>query len=308
MPIDLKIVEETEAEKIIKFLIENKNNNQKSHKNIEETNVHNQGFKYLTKNFFFKNKTYELKFTFNLKKIDLSYPLNPETFNTEIVILKFYCNLKFTQYYEYQEIYELKTIGKTLEKIEENLNLPYFQKNITIFAQNYTTSKMNINFMFYDFDLKIVNYVGGIIMENDLNQQIISNLRFSIFIKKFLILNKNTSITSIEIRVEPILFILGVGHLKTMKRFFDFLYYLYNWYYYGDKEDDKKNAEKEINLSKSVKKNISTKIIIPTNLLKFNYLMEVNLNLEKTKIQIFDNFEKYQCPLIICDFSNTFIK
>ena len=82
MPIDLKIVEETEAEKIIKFLIENKNNNQKSHKNIEETNVHNQGFKYLTKNFFFKNKTYELKFTFNLKKIDLSYPLNPETFNT----------------------------------------------------------------------------------------------------------------------------------------------------------------------------------------------------------------------------------
>ena len=167
---------------------------------------------------------------------------------------------------------------------------------------------MNINFMFYDFDLKIVNYVGGIIMENDLNQQIISNLRFSIFIKKFLILNKNTSITSIEIRVEPILFILGVGHLKTMKRFFDFLYYLYNWYYYGDKEDDKKNAEKEINLSKSVKKNISTKIIIPTNLLKFNYLMEVNLNLEKTKIQIFDNFEKYQCPLIICDFSNTFIK
>jgi len=233
IPINFSKKDQTEIAKIFDLLKTlNKEDNSKSvllENDILKENIllqeNNREFKLLFKNYFFNEEKSELNFSLHINKFDIEIPLNAESYNTEVIFINFKLNSKIHNAYEIQNIHKYKfgenevldfSIQDNLIKVMSEID---FKKRLILTAQNYNKSDLNVSFSINDFDMGLEKYIGGLILENDINYKLITDLRFGGYLNKFILNKKNSFVTNANIKIDPILINLGISQIKVFQSF-----------------------------------------------------------------------------------------
>jgi len=279
----------------------------------------------------------KLKFSFEMKQIELNIPLDAESDRTKAIVFNFNMMLKLKQINESENYYD---------KSSNNLVI-----------QNYLKKNLFVNMMIFNIDFDMYNVANQQILFNLLNEKILSNSRITIFVKSFLLPEKNSEIMTVEFKVEPITMIIGFRQVRILK---DLMENLNNSLYPKKQEEDEYfkgkpkeltrdnykiheldsqinskekiqvDTDKLLNLSEySDDKNLSKKNIsqyddalskklskiekkienqIKYNTALFNQLMDINFVLEKGTIKLIDNTGDYERPLTMIELSKISLK
>lgn len=278
----------------------------------------------------------KLKFSFEMKQIELNIPLDAENDRTKAIVFNFNTMVKLKQIAESDNYYDKAT------------------NNLVI--QNYHKKNMFVNMMLFNIDFDMYNVTNEQILFNLLNEKILSNSRITLFIKSFLLPEKKSEIMTVDVKLEPITMIIGFRQVRILKDLMEIMNNSLNSTtkdnnnkakedeYFTQKpeskqkndqidlktkaelshekllnisehnsEDEHKN-KKEISqyedaLSKKISK-IDKKIEnqIKYNTALFNQLMDVNVIFEKATIKLIDNTGDYEKPLTMIELSKITLK
>jgi len=279
----------------------------------------------------------KIKFSFELKQIELNIPLDAESDKTKAIVFNFNTMVKLKQEIESEKYYD--------------------KSNNKLVVQNYIKKNLHLNVMLFNIDFDMYNVSNDQILFNLLNDKILSNSRITVFVKSFLIPQKKSDIMSVDINFEPITMIIGFRQVRIIK---DLLEIMNNSLYPKKVEDDdiyfnqsnqkwlgnnkvnkdsnSLNKENAGNIKKSMKdsnenllslseisddnksklnnskyeEHLSQKISkidrkiedqIKYNTTLFNNLFDLNFVLEKATIKLIDNTGDYEKPLTMIELS-----
>jgi hypothetical protein len=259
-----------------------------------------------------KRETAKMKFSFEMKEIELNIPLNSNSENTKVLKLNFNMMVKMKSLNDYESFYTI---------LENKL-----------VKQNYFKKNMTMNLMVFNVDFDIINFVNNTFCRNLLSYKILSNSRITMGMKNFLLLDKETNVMNLDVHVEPISMVIGFRQIKIlsnyMKAFGEFSVELKqggneeegpyagmgiakqstNINLQQDAQDpyfrkDTTTQQQEMTKYKSIivqklqEINDQLETSIKYNITNFNNLMDVNFKLDKAIIKLIDNTGIYDTPL-----------
>lgn len=147
----------------------------------------------------FKKQT--IKFCFELRHIEINIPVDAESNKTQLIICNFNSLIKFKNLIESENFYN---------KYNKELVLQNFMKKNLI-------SVIKI----FNLDLDIFNVTDKQIIFNLLNEKMLSNTRFFIFVKTFLLPEKRLDLINIETKFDPITLIIGLKQIFILNDFLE---------------------------------------------------------------------------------------
>lgn len=273
----------------------------------------------------------KLKFSFEMKQIELNIPLDPESQKTKAIVFNFNTMMKVKQISESDCYYE-KSSNKLV-------------------IQNYLKKNLFVNAMLFNIDFDMYNVVQDQIIFNLLNNKILSNSRITLFVKSFLIPAKKSEIMSVDVKVEPITMIIGFRQIRIIKDFLEIMQKSLTpppeekeTLYFDKASDDnidpltlnketkivefnknEKDSKKMLGIDEEkqsknasavddalskklnkIEKKIEDQVKYNTSL--FNKLTDINFILEKASIKLIDNTESYEKPLTMIELSKISLK
>ena len=271
-------------------------------------------------------ETPRFKLSFEMKEIELNFPLIPNSENTKVLKLNFNMLIKMKQ----------DSAVENLFTISDN----------KLVRQNFSKKNLNLNLMIFNVDFDVVNFVNNNFVQNKSENKILSNSRITLQMKNFLILEKDTNVTNVELHVEPISMIIGfrqvnvvlqfansfsqfsVDIVKSIQAESDSQEILNKTNTVNDAEvfypavdeqnlimrkslakEDKEYQQYQSKLKKKIDE-LNTKLEnqIMDNTTHFNGLFDVNFKLDKAIIKLIDNTGYYEVPLAKIELSKISFK
>lgn len=257
-----------------------------------------------------KRETAKMKFSFQMKEIELNIPLNSNSENTKVLKLNFNMMVKMKSLSDYENFYT---------NLENKL-----------VKQNYFKKNMTMNLMVFNVDFDIINFVNNTFSRNLMSYKILSNSRITMGMKNFLLLEKETNVMNLDCHVEPISMVMGFRQIRVLsnysKAFGEFSAELKqggndeegpyagiakkstNINLEQDSQDpyfksgttvqqEEMTKYKSIIVQKIQEINDQLETSIKYNITNFNNLMDVNFKLDKAIIKLIDNTGVYDTPL-----------
>jgi len=264
----------------------------------------------------------KFKLSFEMKEIELNFPLNPNSENTKVLKLNFNMMIKM----------------KMMTEVENILTI----KENRLIRQNFLKKNMNLNLMVFNVDFDVVNFLNNNFVKNLSDDKILSNSRVTIQMRNFLILEKETIVTNVELHVEPISMIIGFRQINVVLQFANSFSQFsqdlakslqtsadsikeynnkdenYLFKAIDDENEALKNTfplgeseylkYKEILNKKINEMNSKLENQVKYNTKNFNALMDVNFKLDKAIIKLIDNTGYHEIPLAKIELSKVSFK
>ena len=326
-----RIKERIEKEKNVKILESQENNiiNRQESISCMDKSVYTRRQSIIQdmNNYSKENSKQTYKISFEMRQIELNIPLDAEVGNTKGIVFNF------------------NTVIKLKQKIvTEN----FYDKNTkALVIQNYLKKDLQVNMSINNIDFDMYNFLNNSISYNLLsgNNKILSNSRISLYVKSFLLFQKQSEIMSVDIKVEPLTMMMGFRQIRIIKDLMEIvnnslypkpiveddeyfkesskknkdplilkdekIVFNKNDYEYSENLEKNKKQTEDIAdaLSKKIEK-IDKKIEnqIKYNITLFNKLQDINFILEKVTIKMIDNTGYYEKPLTVIELSKIKLK
>jgi hypothetical protein len=237
-----------------------------------------------------KKEHSKLNFSFEMKEIELNYPFDAQAENTKV--LKFNLNMliKLKQAMEYEGI--------------------YIKRTNQLVRQNYTRKNLHMNLMVFNVDFDILTFNNNQFLQNLQANKMLSNSRITMSVRTFLLLEKETNVTSVDFHIEPIIMTMGFRQVKIIQHYLNELQKFNTEMAEYNKRI--KESREELVKGRIQKKisNIHKKIDNESkyNISLFNNLLDVNFKLDKTVIKLIDNTSFHEKPLTKIELSKVVFK
>ena len=175
----------------------------------------------------------------------------------------------------------------------------YYDDDVLV-RQDYSKSEMEANLMILNWDFDILNFIDNKIINKSLrSEKIICNSRITIGYSSFLILEKESVISALNVHLEPITVSIGFRQIEVFQNFaqtsMKFREKLTNYLYgaYLDNIKSYKSMLKDQLVQLNEEINRKDMYIIYS----FNNLFEVNLKIDKTRMRLIDNTSSCDLPM-----------
>lgn len=228
-----------------------------------------------------------MKVSFNMKEIEICIPLDHNSANTKVLKLNVNVIMK-------------------LKKIVEG---DFYYDSFYLQKEHYYQNTMDFIFSMNNLDFDIVNFLNNKFVHNLSQEKVMLNSRISMIYKTFLMHEKESVISNVNLLIEPISLIVGFRQLRIFqdylaimqefnKKLFTELLTQY------EKEESQRN-EIFTQVDKMEQERIRKERL---NTAAYNQLMDVNLNQDKFVLKLIDNTNLYEIPLLKTELSKLSVK
>lgn len=238
-----------------------------------------------------ENSKSTLEVSFVMKDIELNYPLVANHSDTKVMTMNINMIVKMKKKVDCEYIYNI--LGDLIRT-------------------NYRVNNMDLNLMINNFELDIESFINNQLLKNKLNDKLLLNTRILAHMKQFILHEKETNVSNMELTLEPLFIICGFKQLQTLNQFSSEALKFLGKLSSGELTtiaNHKKEDEFKTELIKTIEEmEAKRKYIEMYNIASYNNLSDMTVKMEKCVIQLIDNRLIYENPLFKVDISKINVK